>query len=241
VWESLAVHRLAVHRLLATATLLVLAGWPAVAEGGSRLTHRVTVSGSLTNEWTATPQQDCEPQGSGRLRFEFRTTRAVAVRPQIQFGGGPWGLLVPVPGTGFMTGVGPLPASGSVTRTDGTQPKPPTPPRPDDPCDPLVKSGCGTRVVRNVRVRISGVDRRRLSVDAGPIFPSGGRCLIGEFDGWDQPPAVAGGEFFVTMPSPATLAGRPTTVIRASSRRRFVTPDGTETVSRRVTVTFTRR
>jgi hypothetical protein len=151
-------------------------------------------------------------------------------------GRGRWMLEIPTPG--FGNDMRDLPATGYSTRTDDTQPQPPPSP---PACDPLEKTGCGTQALRNLKVTITGVDRRRLGQLGIWPLQFQGDCFRGELDTWRQPRGLVGRELFFPMPSQATLARQRVTVIHASSRKRFVSANLTETVVRRATVTLTRR
>lgn len=225
-----------------------------------RYTHRVEISGEITDKWTTTDPASCGANGSGSLKFSFSTRTFKRIRPFIsKYGGRPrsskygvWTL--GVPGGGGVTHMGWRNADATITTVDDTTPGPNTE-DPPEPCPPADKTDCGTKSLTGVKTRVAGWDKRY--VYSALSFPGGSfsnvtGCRTAGLQSWTFPHAVAGGinvysDLLVKMPSARKLRKQRTVVIRAddhkvSSSKR--SENGTETftddVTRKITVTFTK-
>jgi hypothetical protein len=256
--------RLGIAGLLALAPggiFLVVATAPGMASQSRRFhyTHRVSMTGELVDHWTFHDSASCGAVGGGTVTVKFRMVSNPRIRLVIDPSKngepnntlGSWVLGVPAGG-----GIGDLrsqPASGTITRVDGTQPGPDTT---GDGCTPIDKSGCGTSVLSRPLSRVAGYNRRFLSADLGRVQwdRNGGRsvsCRVGENTLFTDGRLTGGtpltGELLVKMPPASVVAHRRVvTVTGTSSKRSSFAACGhsgmtcSDEVIRRVTVTFTR-
>jgi hypothetical protein len=222
-----------------------------------RTTHTVTIEGRLVNHWTIDEPGPCGLVGDGTVTVEFRTTVRTRVLPYIdpyirgETGRyGTWVVTVPIGANrDRLTGLGYVPATGTITRVDNTTTHPPTP---GDECEPVKKDACGTfPLERRAKAGIGRFDGRRITVNLAPqdFQPRRGSCGAGQLEFWSDhryAGRTAEGWLPVDMPRAAALKRR--RVVKASGRshKRTVFADpGDETVSddvtRSATVTFRRR
>ena len=243
--------------LLATAALAAPAGAKPI-----RMTHTVSVKGELVNHWTYDDPRPCGVVGGGTVTVKFETKMRVQVLPYIdpyirsEAGRyGVWVVTVPIGANrDRLTGVGHIPAAGTITRVDNTTRHPQDPER-TNPCPELDKSGCGT-VPLSLRRRgplgtVGRVDKRRISVSLGSEGFQAPRdtCMAGDLEFWSDhrfTGPAAGGSLPVKMPTPSALKRRRVTRASGTSHKRTVFSDpGDESISndvtRSATVTFTRR
>lgn len=225
-----------------------------------KYTHRVVISGEITDNWTTNDPASCGLNGSGSLTVSFTTKASTRIRPFIsKFGGRPrskkFGVWVlGVPGGGGVTHMGWRKADATIATVDNTVSGPNT----DDPtqaCPPPDKSGCGAKPMKGALVSASGWDRRYLYSGfsfPGSSFEYATTCRIAGLHSWTFPHDVAGGvnkysDLLLRMPSPRSLKRQRTVAVSASdhtvsSSKR--SENGTEVfnddVLRKMTVTFTK-
>ena len=229
----------------------------------ARMTHTVTIQGELINNWTTADPRGCTDNGGGTLTVRFRTTAPTRVLPYVdrfqRAANGRWGawmIAVPVPPGSGIKHMPYVPATGSITRADNTTRRPNS--EGEDCTRPDAKTGCGTVPLRRSISYVGGYDRTRIFVAmAGDRFLSPSRpCLSGSMESWGDHlftggPSNARGNLVVRMPRPATLKRRRVVRVTGSSHKRTTsTTEGgdageqttdTNDVTRKVTVTFTRR
>jgi hypothetical protein len=235
---------------LAAAVLLGLAAAPAQA---FKLTHKITVSGRLVDQWTIDEPGSCNPVGGGTTTLEFGTRRPLRARPTLHptYSGkvgsrhGSWGMLVVGP-DGHIIDMPPRVGRATLTRDDQTQQHPS---EFDEPCDPPDRTGCGAQTLKRPLLAVKGYDRRHIYVDLKSprwdVLP----CFKGGLDLFSIPAAMAGGTadgtLRVRMPRPSKLRQRRVVTVKGSSHKRTAFGDAesgatTDDVTRTVTVTFTR-
>ncbi len=243
--------------LLAAAALAAPAGAKPI-----RMTHTISIKGELVNHWTYDDPGPCGIVGDGTVTVKFQTKVRVAVLPYIDpyirsDAGryGVWVVTVPIGANrDRITGVGHIPAAGTITRVDNTTRYPQNPDR-TDPCDELDKSGCGTVPLslgrRGPLGTIGRVDKSRISVSLGSERFQLPRetCMSGDLEFWSDhrfTGRTAEGALAVKMPTLSALKRRRVTRASGKSHKRTVFSDpGDESssndVTRSATVTFTRR
>jgi hypothetical protein len=210
----------------------------APASAAFRFTHKVTVSGKVTDSWTRTAISDCGRQGGGSRVIVFAWATAQKTRPT-RVPSDRWKLVIPFNehrGT-LIRDLDPQRARGSITYVNNAVPV-----GSDCQPDPGDTSGCGTRAL-NQTSSLVGADLRNLEFSINlPNFGSV-HCLGGEYDSFAGPP-FAPARVLLRMPSPRSLAHRRITVLH----RRFtgqLSDDSAgdrlnETVTTELVVTFTR-
>lgn len=249
-------------RLAVVALVITVAGiTPSVSQAAKfHITHRVSVSGQLTDHWTVDDPQACGPVGDGTVTLTFhtkKTTRAKVVIDRGKNGAGnklgSWALLAPQGPFHQITDIKSKPATATVTLVDNTSLRPP----PTGDCAPADKSGCGTRTLAGAQSSVGGYDRRQVFADLLGIDEfnrtSAGRttaCQIGAVGFFDSPAKLVGGSptgaLLVKMPSARTLARKRLVKVTATVHKRTTTPGDpgsasySDDVTRTVTVTFTR-
>jgi hypothetical protein len=241
-------------RALLAGVLALVAAQPAQA---FHYTHRVEISGSITDEWTKTDPASCGMNGDGSLKVTFKTRAATRVRPEISDTisrprsnkPGAWVLFVPAsPG---ITAMDTRKADATITTVDSTVPGPNTE-FPGEPCfDEPEDRGCGTRKFPQALVEVAGFDERTLYGGFVGQFDDATECL-GALESWGFPHKVAGGvnrfsDLLVKMPRPSKLRRKRVVVVQASDHKTStskVSENGserlTDKVTRRLKVTFTR-
>jgi hypothetical protein len=252
-------------------TLLVacaLAIVPSAASATFHYTHRISVQGQITDNWTTSNTATCSSNGSGSVTATFQTSSMARLRPFIaRFSDAlrtnkPRRWIMGVPVGGGVGDMKSLPVTGVITTVDNTV-QSPQDPQDEGPCTPTDKAGCGTAPMHRAHVLPEGYDRRSLLVelilDRGNPFQSAPTqnnsrypCRMGSLEGWAQPAAVVGGpqpwgDLVAKMPSPSKLAHKHIVKVTGTTHQVSTTPfsvNGTEInhddVTRTVTVTFTR-
>lgn len=239
----------------AVVTAFALAAGPAGA--AVRMTHKISIKGELADHWTVNDPAECGPVGDGTLTVGFRTTAAVRVRPYIDpyiraetRGYGVWVVTVPIGNKG-LKGMPDVRATGTIARVDNTTPRPRAS---GDACGPQDKTGCGSFPLSSAKAGIGRYDRHRITLELSSQFDaSKGPCLIGGLDSWNRLPYSGGprssGDLVLKMPSPSTLKRRRVVRVTGTSHKRTTSHDRlvddsptiTDDVTRKATVTFTRR
>jgi hypothetical protein len=237
-----------VQRALVVALITAAAVGASAGQAAARFnwTHRVTISGRLTDHWTVSTPGVCGTTGDGSVTLDFHNKSSIHTLVTRERGTRKW-LLVGLYGSFHQTTfLPPQPAAGSLTTVDNTAH---ANPRPGDTCLPDDKSGCGMAELRKPRVSLGGHDAGRLRFDVfSDSFAKSG-CQIGQVDrfgdvdffGHKTP------ELLVKMPSPRSFFRRRVVTLSGTShdRRSFqADPESelrTDDVTRTVTVTFTKR
>lgn len=237
--------------LLAASILLALS--PAGA-GAFKYTHRLYVSGELTDNWSEVDPEDCGLNGKGSLNVGFKTTRPIKVRVlRDKVGGRPrtkgvglW--VLAVPGGGGYTHAGALKVDATMTTTDA---RIAVPIAPTVDCSPPDTKGCITQKIKPALVKVGGYDLKHLftSYTLGEFRATTG-CEIGRLTSWIFPFDVSGGDnrfgdFIFKMPSASSVRSKKTITLTRSnhktstgSRSEARPGSVTDDVSRKVTITL---
>lgn len=243
-------------RLVFALLALIAAALPAQASAKKfHFTHKLTVSGSFVDHWTATSSTACDRVGDGTLTENFHLKAPAFASPQISRFSGPhgrWVMLAPF--EHHLTDLPPRPADATISRVDNTTLLTTA----DQPCggQTLDNSACGTTTLRHAKIDVEGIDRARVASSLfGDEFAAlKGDCLAGSADAFTGPPNVVGGirsnsgnegAMRLKMPKPATLKRKHVVTITATDHTHSSSlgaGDATTTddVTRKITVTFTR-
>ena len=230
---------------------------PASATGKTPMTHKVTITGELVNHWTIDEHRgECGRVGSGTLSMKFKTTEARRVKPyRNSYRPGDWSIVEDY--GGHLEFMRPEKAEGTVTRIDDTtqQTAPPTPDG-EPGCEPAApRTGCGTFPLKNPWASANGYDNRSIKVDVGTgrMSDQSGRdtkCLSGQLDAWEGHQELFGGgkegEVLLKMPKESDLRTKKVVTVTGKTRKKtsLLDPDyedSTTDITRKATVTFTRR
>jgi hypothetical protein len=237
-------------------SLAVLVGVPAEASA-FKYTHKITATGTLTDNWTISDSEDCGPVGSGSVSLDFSTIGTKRIRPLIDKvaarrnskKAGSW--VLAVPGGGGFTHMGSLKGKGTITTVDNSIYRPLT----DLPCGTPDKSKCGTHNLKDVFVTISGYD---LKNTYGNVNVGGGDfryisdCQHGALTNWSSPPGMKlgvddYGDMLFKMPSVSAFKSKKTITLTQSDHKFKSFPAGpldhvsfTDDVTRKITVTITK-
>jgi hypothetical protein len=210
--------------------------------------YRLSISGQYVNRYTIDDPSPCGPVGDGTVTVDFRYPRAVNVR--VSYDGSRYQVGLSR-GVGFL---GEQPVVGALSWVDNTSPRS----QPDYECEEIDKSGCGSSPLRRNKAGIyadPGEGRRMRVSMSGPFKPSRGSCgdpAVGDLaEAFMLPYRLVGGDKWgrlpVTMPPPGRFFRRHR--VKVSGRTHKLTSEpGTardaawsSDITRRVTVTFTRR
>ena len=236
-------------------SLAVLIGIPAEASA-FKYTHKITATGTLTDNWTISDSEDCGPVGSGSVSLEFSTIGTKRIRPLIDKvaarrnskKAGSWVLAVPG-GSGF-THMGTLKGKGTITTVDNSVYRPLT----EFPCGTPDKSKCGTHDLKSF-VKISGYDLKNIygNVNVGSgDFRHISDCQHGALADWSSPPGMklgvdTEGDMLFKMPSLSAFKNKKTITLTQSDHKFKSSPAGpldhvsfTDDVTRKITVTITK-
>jgi len=254
------------HVWLVLLIVVPAACFPAEASA-FHFTNKVTMSATLTDNWTVQDTNSCGPVGNGSVGVSLTTDGSTRFRPYYSSSAGRptsrklGAYVLLVPQGVASTQMGPRKSSGTITRVDNTVPGPNTI-APDQPCDPLDKSGCGVQNVKSsARIEFTDFDPHHQLGTVG--LPRGdlqglGACQIGALQSWQTPHSVAGGldaagdslvesGMLLKMPSVASVKRKRTTVLTVTDHKSTTTLpvfDGTATytddVTRTITVTIKR-
>ncbi|HEY2603975.1 MAG TPA: hypothetical protein VGI67_20625 [Thermoleophilaceae bacterium] len=241
---------------LVFAMVLVAAVLPAQASAKKfHFTHKVTVTGSFVDHWTAASSTACNPVGDGTLTVSFHLKGPAFASPQISPFAGPHGRwVVLAPFEHHLADLPPRPADATISRVDNTTLLTTA----DEPCsgETLDKSSCGTSILRHAKIDVEGIDRSRLasSLISNDFRDPKGNCMTGSAEGFTQPPNVVGGlggnsfnagAMRLKMPRPSTLKHKHVVTVTATDHTHSSSQAGgdqtvTDDVTRTITVTFTR-
>ncbi|MBJ7353811.1 MAG: hypothetical protein JHC98_03215 [Thermoleophilaceae bacterium] len=237
--------------MLVASFALVLS--PAGAEA-FKYTHRLYVSGELTDNWSEVDPEDCGLNGNGSLKVSFKTTRPVKVRvfrdkvgsrPRTK-GVGLWALAVP--GGAGHTHAPPVKVDATMTTSDA---RVPVPIPPTFECSPNNTKGCGTQQIKPALVKVGGYDPKNLysSYTLGE-FRSTTLCEIGRLTSWIHPFDISGGDnrfgdFIFKMPSASSVRRKRTITLTRSNHETASGPRSengpgsvTDDVTRKFTITL---
>jgi hypothetical protein len=211
---------------LLTASIL-FALTPAGAEA-FKYTHKLYVSGELTDNWTEVDPDDCGYNGPGSVNVKFKTTRPIKVRlmrdrvgsrPRTK-GSGLW--VLAVPGGGGHTHAPDVKVDATITTTDS---RVPIPVAPNIDCNPIDTRGCGTKKISPALVSVAGYDPKHLySSDTLGQFRDTTDCETGILTSWNFPYAQSGGDnrfgdFIFKMPSAKSAFKKKTITLTRSNRK----------------------
>jgi hypothetical protein len=241
--------------LLALVVVVAAVALPSQAAAKKfHFTHKITVTGTLVDHWTAASSTACDRVGDGTLTVNFHLKRPAFASPQISRFSGPhgrWVLLAPF--EHVLTDLPPRPADATISRVDNTTLLTTA----DQPCggDTPDKSTCGTSTLRHSRIDVEGIDRARVAASLfGDEFADPkGNCLTGSAETFNEPPSVVGGitgnssnagAMTLKMPKPSTLKHKHVVTVTATDHKHSSEGSGdgtiTDDVTRTITVTFTR-
>lgn len=214
---------------------------------GRPWTHRITVvKGELTDHWTLVDSRPCQLTGGGTVTVSFHFVKPNKLVQLFMLPRTRWVVAIPGPYGGFVD-MKPQPGAGTITFTDDRTQNPPDPDHGN--CDPIEESRCGTfPLPRNIKVQISGYDRRYLKADLFPSFkPTRATCQTGYVDRFTDRHYTGGtpsGQLLLRMPSVRAVKQRPSITVTGTSHKRSVFADCedgqicSEDVTRNVSVTF---
>lgn len=196
--------------------------------GAFKYTHRLYVSGELTDNWSEVDPEDCGSNGSGSVNVKFKTTRPIKVRllrdkvgsrPRTR-GVGLW--VLAVPGGGGYTHAPAVKVDATITATDS---RIPIPVAPNTECEPIDTRGCGVKRISPALVSVGGYDPKRLfsSYTLGE-FRDTTSCEIGNLTSWTSPYANSGGDnrfgdFIFKMPSAKSAFKKKTITLTRSNQK----------------------
>lgn len=186
--------------------------------------YKVSVTGSLTHNFQANGNDQCEPRGPGSMTVNFRTAKPAKLRIRYDFANNQ-GWLIKAK----------IPLVGTRVNSDSTAP---VPDPSFDPCTPFDKSGCGSEAIKS-RGKLRFITGNRIGFSVEPLpFPSR-PCDYGPLGGWD----LGGTGTPLKLPL-ANVYSRKKKFVLTKTKTVRVKPDGSDDYSfvtvRKVRITFRR-